>query len=456
MYEIDQTHDAGLESWVESANDPATDFPIQNLPWCMFASADDGPEGLRPGVRIGDSLVSIESCLSAAERSGAAVGLLGDAVDTEQVDLSDPGVRAGIRRVVSHMLAREQEGLLGEMPLLADEALVAPLFGPWGISEIGDYTDFYTSVHHATNVGSMFRPNQPLMPNYKWLPVGYHGRASSLVASGEPVVRPSGQRAPAEEGGVPTFGPSKLLDYEMEVGVFLASGNSMGQPIGVDEAEAHMLGLCLVNDWSARDIQKWEYQPLGPFLAKSFATTLSPYIVTMEALAPFRCPAFTRAEGDPKPLPHLFSERDQSMGGVDMTVEVLLASEAMREQGMTPLRLSIGNFRQMYWTIAQMLTHHASNGCPMQPGDLLASGTVSGPERGSRGCLLELTWDGDASNPVPGTQRTPIELPTGETRLFLEDGDEVIMRGWCEREGYRRIGFGECTGVVAAAPTLAT
>ena len=318
-----------------------------------------------------------------------------------------------------------------------------------------DYTDFYASVFHATNVGSMFRPGNALLPNYKHIPIAYHGRASTIVPSGTDVIRPCGQQAPAEEGGSPTFGPCKLLDYELEVGVVVGRGNEMGTPIPIGEAEDHILGLCLVNDWSARDLQKWEYQPLGPFLAKNFATTVSPYIVTMEALAPFRRPAFERPAGDPRPLGYLDSDYNRAHGGVDITLEVSLASEEMRKRGLAPHRISRGTFGDMYWTIAQMLTHHSSNGCAMQAGDLLASGTVSGRTRESRGCLLELTWDGDAfSDPpvlVPGTQRTPIELPTGEKRVFLADGDEVIIRGFCEREGYRRIGFGECRGIVRPA-----
>ena len=318
-----------------------------------------------------------------------------------------------------------------------------------------DYTDFYASVHHATNVGSMFRPDNPLLPNYKWIPVGYHGRASSVVPSGTPVVRPTGQTAPAEEGGAPGFGPCKLLDYELEMGVVVGRGNELGDPISIDDAEDHILGLCLLNDWSARDMQKWEYVPLGPFLAKNFASTVSPYIVTMEALAPFRAPRFVRPEGDPAPLPHLDGQHDRDAGALDITLEVFIQSQQMKDKRLAPHRISKGNFRDMYWTIAQMLTHHASNGCNLQPGDLLGSGTVSGPSRDARGCLLELTWDGDpwATPPVKatGADRTPIELPSGEQRKFLADGDEVILKGYCEREGFRRIGFGECRGVIRPA-----
>ena len=271
------------------------------------------------------------------------------------------------------------------------------------------------------------------------------------MPSGVAIRRPKGQLAPSEDGGAPSYEPCKLLDYELEMGFFVGRENELGEPISIDKAEDHIFGMCLLNDWSARDIQKWEYQPLGPFLAKNFASTISPYIVTMESLAPFRCEAEKRPEGDPQPLKHLDSKANRESGGVDVTLEVFLSSAKMREQGMEPVRISRGSFKNMYWTIAQMLTHHSSSGCNMQPGDLLGSGTVSGPTREARGCLLELTWDGDKDNPVPGTQRTPIKLPTGEERKFLADGDEVILRGYCEREGYRRIGFGECRGIIEPA-----
>ncbi|HEU4522269.1 MAG TPA: fumarylacetoacetase, partial [Thermoanaerobaculia bacterium] len=302
---------------------------------------------------------------------------------------------------------------------------------------IGDYTDFYASIHHATNVGSMFRPDNPLLPNYKWVPIGYHGRASSVVVSGSPVRRPQGQTRDDPEQP-PRFGASRRLDYEMEVGVLIGRGNELGEPIHVHEAEQSVFGLCLVNDWSARDIQTWEYQPLGPFLSKSFATTISPWVVTLEALEPFRIPAPKREGEDPKPLLYLDYDADR---GFDLQLEVSILSQQMREQKAEPFRISRGNFRDMYWTIGQLIAHHTSNGCNLRAGDLLASGTVSGPDKESRGCLLERTWRG----------AEPLELPTGETRTFLCDGDEVIMRAWCEREGATRIGFGECRGVVLAA-----
>jgi fumarylacetoacetase len=301
---------------------------------------------------------------------------------------------------------------------------------------IGDYTDFYASLHHATNVGTMMRPENPLFPNYKWVPIGYHGRASSIVPSGTPVRRPRGQTRDGS-AGAPTFGASRRLDYEVEVGFFVGPGNPLGEPISVGDASRHLFGICLLNDWSARDVQAWEYQPLGPFLAKNFATTISPWIVTLDALAPFRGP-LARPAGDPEPLPYLDDEDDRRAGVIDLTLEVLLVSSRMRGQRMPPVSLSVSRLRDLYWTPAQLLAHHASGGCNLRAGDLLGSGTVSGPTRESRGCLLELTWRG----------AEPLVLPTGEERRFLEDGDEVIFRGWCEREGFVRIGLGECRGEV--------
>jgi fumarylacetoacetase len=307
-------------------------------------------------------------------------------------------------------------------------------------ARVGDYTDFYASIHHATNVGSMFRPDNALLPNYKHVPIGYHGRASSIVASGAEVRRPHGQTRD-DASAPPTFGPTRRLDYELEVGAFIGRGNALGSPIPLADAERHVAGLCLVNDWSARDIQAWEYQPLGPFLAKNFATSVSPWIVSMAALAPFRAPAAARDAGDPAPLPYLSDPANERAGGIAIVLEVQLSSARMRAEGRAPMRVSVGSFTAMYWTMAQLVAHHTSNGCNLQPGDLVASGTVSGASPESRGCLLERTWRGTE----------PLELPTGEVRRFLEDGDEVILRGWCERDGFRRIGFGECRGTVAPA-----
>ncbi len=308
---------------------------------------------------------------------------------------------------------------------------------------VGDYTDFYASIFHATNVGRLFRPDNPLLPNYKYIPIGYHGRASSLVPTGTPIRRPSGQTrdGDAEPNKDPKFGPTQALDYELELGFFVSEGNKLGETIPIGEAEERIFGICLVNDWSARDIQAWEYQPLGPFLGKSFATSLSPWVVTMEALAPFRTAAFERAAGEPAPLPYLASPSDQEQGGLDLWLEVSLLSVGMREAGMAPVVLGRSNFRDMYWTMAQMLAHHASNGCNLRSGDLLASGTVSGADMTARGSLLELTSRG----------QDPVTLPTGEQRKFLEDGDEAILRGFCERDGFRRIGLGTCRGTILPA-----
>lgn len=431
---LNETHDVNLRSWVESAHDSGTDFPIQNLPYGRFRRPgdDDG----RVGVAIGDQILDLHACEEAGlleDEAQVAVQACVGGVLNGLMALG-PRVASALRLQVSRLLREEHQAAraaAGEILVpMADAEMLMPV-------HVGDYTDFYASVHHATNVGSMFRPDNPLLPNYKWLPVGYHGRASSVVVSGTDVVRPKGQTI-APDAEVPTFQPCRLFDYELEVGFYTGAGNPQGQSVPLSRAEEHIFGLSLVNDWSARDIQKWEYQPLGPFLAKSFATSVSPWIVSLEALAPFRCPAYPRPEGDPQPLEHLYSEDNETLGGVDLRLEVLLNTESMRAKGMDDHRLSQGNFRDMYWTMAQMLTHHSSNGCNLRPGDLLASGTVSGPEKQNRGCMLELSWRGSE----------PIELPTGEERKFLQDGDEVVLRGRCEADGVVGIGFGECRGRV--------
>jgi fumarylacetoacetase len=335
-----------------------------------------------------------------------------------------------LRRDISRILARASRPRDDVLVPMSEAAMVMPV-------NIGDYTDFYASIDHATNVGSMFRPDNPLLPNYKYVPIGYHGRASSIVVSDTEIVRPSGQ-ANRPDAAEPSFGLSTMLDYESELGFFVAEGNALGEPIPIDEAGSKIFGFCLLNDWSARDIQSWEYQPLGPFLAKNFATTISPWIVTSAAIEPFRIPAMKRQDGDPRPLPYLQSEEDEASGGIAVTMEVYLASEKMNDSGLAPFLLSRAPFSRMYWTVAQMLTHHASNGCNLTAGDLMASGTVSGSGEEDRGSLLELTWRG----------ANPITLPTGEQRRFLEDGDEVIMRACCEIPGSRRIGFGECRGTI--------
>jgi fumarylacetoacetase len=445
MRPIDHTHDASASSWIESA--AGSDFPIQNLPFCSFSTEF---RERRIGVGIGDCLLDLNACAEAGLFEASLAFMLGSETLNLVMSLTAEQ-RLALRHRIFELLSadcadvRDNDSLRSEAVVnQADATFHMPC-------DVGDYTDFYASVFHATNVGSMFRPNNPLLPNYKHIPIGYHGRASSVCVSGTPVRRPVGQQAPATEGGDPEFAAAKLLDYELEVGFYIAEGNELGSSTGMDTAEDAIFGMTLVNDWSARDLQKWEYQPLGPFLAKSFITTVSPWVITMEALAPFRCRAFERPEGDPQPMSHLSSENNSAYGGVDLNLAVALSSEKMRTEGLDPMPLTTGTFRNMYWTSAQMVAHHSSNGCNMQPGDLLASGTVSGPERSSRGCLLELTWDGEFGAPVPGTQRTPLELPTGEERKFLADGDEVIISGHCETEGYNRIGFGTCRGIVLPA-----
>ena len=434
---IDATHDKDLRSFVESANDPASDFPVQNLPLGVFRRGGEGHA--RVGCGVGDRVLDLVAC---GER-GLLRGLPSDveaACSGESLNALmglDPRVRGTLRHRLSHLLRAEG----GFVTARSDAAFVllpraeAEMLLP---AVVGDYTDFYASLFHATNVGQMLRPDNPLLPNYKWVPIGYHGRASSLVVSGTEIARPQGQTEPAE-GGEPRYGPTRSLDYELEVAAFLGPGNRLGAPISIAEAESHLFGLCLLNDWSARDIQKWEYQPLGPFLAKSFATSISPWVVTTEALAPYRAPAFARPAGDPQPLPYLSHAEDREHGGLDLKLEVRLATQAMRERGLEPFRVSHSNLRDLYWTLAQLVAHHSSNGCNLRPGDLIASGTVSGPEKENRGCLIERTWRGGE----------PLSLPSGEERRFLEPGDEVILRGHCEREGFARIGFGECRGVVA-------
>jgi fumarylacetoacetase len=432
---LDGTHDAALRSFVESANDGATDFPIQNLPLGAFRRGDGAP---RIGCAIGDDALDLHAC---SER-GLLRGLPSEVeaacrgASLNALMAVDSRARGTLRHRLSHLL-RAEGGFVtarSEAAHVLVPRAEAQMLLP---AEVGDYTDFYASVFHATNVGKMLRPDNPLLPNYKWVPIGYHGRASSLVVSGTPVARPQGQTEPAD-GGEPRFGPSRSLDYELEVGAFLGPGNALGQPIPLAQAEGQLFGLCLLNDWSARDLQKWEYQPLGPFLAKSFATSISPWVVTLEALAPFRVPAFERPAEDPQPLPYLRDEEDRAHGGVDLHLEVLLASAAMRERGLPPVSLSRSNLRDVYWTFAQMVAHHSSNGCNLRPGDLIASGTVSGPAKENRGSLIELAWRGTE----------PVTLPSGEQRRFLETGDEVILRGHCRREGYARIGFGDCRGVI--------
>ncbi len=444
MYALNATHSQDLISWVESANQPETDFPIQNLPYCVFQNSDN-PTSI--GIGIGDQILNLRAC--------AEAGLLSPDFETvsQQTTLNllmalPPAQQSQLRERIVELLSQGSP----EADKLASVALVPQTSVDFLLPcNIGDYSDFYASVYHATNVGSMFRPDNPLLPNYKHIPIGYHGRASSIVVSGTPIRRPVGQLTPAEPGAAPTREACKLFDYELEVGCLVGQGNQLGDSVSIEDAESHIFGLTLLNDWSARDIQKWEYQPLGPFLAKSFASTISPWVVTMEALAPFRCAEFQRDAEDPRPLEYLASDNNSQFGGIDLQLEVYLLTEQMQQQGLDPQLLTRGSFTNLYWTFAQMLTHHSSNGCNLRPGDMLGSGTVSGQTRDSRGCMLELTWDGDQQNALPGSQRTPIKLPTGEERKFLADGDTVIFRGFCETREHRRIGFGICLGQVLPA-----
>jgi fumarylacetoacetase len=438
---LDETHDSKVQSWIESANIADSDFPIQNLPFGVFRRRDAGAAA-RVGVAIGDRILD----LAGMQRDGFAEERVRLAANACAFDSLNPLMTLGadprraLRRRLHAILrqdalASDRQFASRHLIAQADVEMLLPAI-------VGDYTDFYASIFHATNVGKLFRPDNPLLPNYKHIPIGYHGRTSSLVPTQTPIRRPSGQ---TREGSAdPKFGPTKALDYELELGFFVGAGNMLGQTIPISEAEEHLFGICLVNDWSARDIQAWEYQPLGPFLGKSFATSLSPWVVTMDALAPFRTAAFARAGGDLLPLPYLFSQSDQEQGGLDLWLEVSLLSVQMREAGIAPAVLGRSNFRDMYWTMAQMLTHHASNGCNLRSGDLLASGTVSGADKSALGCLLELTSRG----------RDPVTLPTGEQRKFLEDGDEVILRGFCERDGFRRIGLGSCRGTILPASEI--
>lgn len=425
------------KSWVESANDPACGFPLQSLPYCVFAGEDNRA---RSGVGIGALLLDLQRC----SRSGLFEGLPAEiqaaclAQTLNPIMACGAAAHADLRSRLMDLLDERvdeatRDAVRAALSPINEAALLKPV-------NSANYTDFYASIHHATRVGRLFRPDQPLLPNYKFVPIGYHGRASSLVVSGTPVRRPRGQTKPAADG-VPGFGPTRFLDYEIEVGVYISGGNALGEPIAIDRADEHIFGISLVNDWSARDIQSWEYQPLGPFLAKSFATSFSPWVVPSAALAPFRVPASTRPAEDPAPLPHLYDTEDQNAGAIDLALEAFLLTSAMRAANQMPHRLSVANLRDIYWTPAQLIAHHTSNGCNLLSGDLLATGTVSGAEDDSAGCLLELTRGG----------AEPILLSNGESRTALEDGDEVILRGDCRREGFPRISLGECSGTVLPA-----
>ena len=433
MYELNGTHAAALQSWVDSANRPDTDFPLQNLPFGVFRPRS-GRERFRGGVALGDQVVD----LGAEPLRGLSSGVVAEALEACGEPTLNSFFSLG-RASWSALRAFLSEVLRADSPHAARlrSALVPQSEVEYRVpARIGDYTDFYASIHHATAVGRLFRPDNPLLPNYKWVPIGYHGRSSSIQVSGHSFARPLGQIMPKGESQ-PIVAPARSLDYELEVGIFIGTGNASGQRVALDDAEDHVFGVCLLNDWSARDIQAWEYQPLGPFLAKSFATTVSPWVVTLEALAPFRAP-WTRPEQDPQPLPYLEGVGVRASGAVDLRLEVWLETERMRGAGLPPQRLSHSTFRDSYWTIAQLVAHHTINGCNLEAGDLLGSGTQSGPTPAEAGSLLELSEGG----------KRPLTLQSGETRTYLLDGDRVIFRGWCERPGFARIGLGEVSGQV--------
>ena len=419
---IDQTHDPRLTSWVTSANGHS-DFPIQNLPFGLFAPANEAP---RAGIAIGDQIIELQALVAA--------GLQQESVTLDQV-LATPALRKSLRQQMSALLSDERHRSATEpyLHIAADCTLHLP-------TRIGDYTDFYAGIHHAVTVGKLFRPDNPLLPNYKHVPIGYHGRASSIRPTGEPVIRPRGQTK-TPDADVPSFGPSKRLDFELELGIWIGLGNDLGTPIDIGDAAQHIAGYCLLNDWSARDFQAWEYQPLGPFLAKNFMTTISPWIITPEAMAPFRQVQSPRPEGDPKPLPYLWDEADQAAGALTLKLEVLIETDAMRAQNLPPHPLSQSEARHMYWTPAQLVTHHASNGCNLRTGDLLGTGTISGPTPDSACSLLELSEGG----------KKPVMLPSNETRTFLEDHDALILRARAEADGFVSIGFGDCRGRISPA-----
>ena len=434
---LNETHNPELRSWVGSANVAGCDFPIQNLPFASFKRSGSS-EPMRIGVAIGTEILD----LTAAAKTGVFSDQAAEALQA----VAQPTLNAlmalgkpcwsALRLALSRALregAAQQSALQSCLVPQAEVEYALP-------AQIGDYTDFYTSIYHATNIGRLFRPDNPLMPNYQWVPIGYHGRASSVVISGENFARPCGQ-IKAPDAPAPVLAPSKRLDIELELGVFIGSGNTLGQPIPLSQAEDHVFGICLLNDWSARDIQAWEYQPLGPFLAKNFATTISPWVVTLEALAPYRAP-LERPAQDPQPLPYLDSADNRSHGALDIQLEVGLQTSQMRQHDpKAEARICRTSYRHAYWTMAQMVTHHTVNGCNLQPGDLLGTGTLSGPTLDQAGALIELTSGG----------KNPLQLPNGAQRTFLEDGDAVVLRGWCEKQGFARIGFGSCWGTILPA-----
>jgi fumarylacetoacetase len=433
---LDATHDPSAMSWLESANLAGCAFPIQNLPFGVFRRRESS-EAFRGGVAIGDQILDLAAVGDARLFKADAANGIRAASQSSLNELMQlgPAVWSALRRSLFEAMTR---GSTLESSL--KNCLVPQRDAVYSLpAQIGDYTDFYISIHHATAIGRLFRPDNPLLPNYKWIPIGYHGRSSSIGVSGQSFPRPQGQRM-AAGAAAPVVGPSSRLDYELEMGIFIGGGNPLGSPIQLDDAEANIFGMCLLNDWSARDLQAWEYQPLGPFLAKNFATTISPWVVTLQALAPFRVP-FTRPEADPQPLPYLDSPRNRQEGGIDIRLEALIQSSRMLGRGEPAQRLSTTSFRHSYWTISQLVAHHTVNGCNLRPGDLFGTGTQSGPTPGEAGSLVELSRGG----------AEPLQIGTDELRTFLEDGDTVIFRAWCEKPGAVSIGFGELRGIVAPA-----
>ena len=433
MTPLDETHDPARRSWVESANAPENEFPVQNLPFGVFRPGPDARP--RVGVAIGDQILDLAAAASAFDGLAAEAARAGAASALNGLMSLGPRAWSALRLALSRGLsaAHGDAGLQAQLTPMAQAKIDMPV-------AIANFSDFFASLFHATNTGRAFRPDNPVLPNYKYVPVAYHGRASSVRPSGTPVRRPRGQRKRANETE-PSYGPSRNLDFELELGFYVGVPSELGDTIPIGQAAGHIFGFCLLNDWSARDIQGWEAQPLGPFLAKSFATTVSPWVVTAEALAPFRTAAFARPQSEPQPLPHLDDAEDRAQGGLAVTLEAYIASAAMRRARTAPLLLARTSCANLYWTVAQMLAHHASNGCNLQLGDLIGSGTVSGPEKSSWGSLLELSARGSE----------PIALPGGETRSFIEDGDEIIFRGFAAKPGYPRIGFGECRALVVPA-----
>jgi fumarylacetoacetase len=430
---LNETHDPGRRSFVDAANAPDADFPIQNLPFGVFRPSPKASP--RVGVAIGDQVLDVAAAAASFDSAAAAAAKACAAPNLNALMALGAPAWTALRHALSRSLNADggDKDIARHFTPTAKAELLLPV-------AIGDFTDFYASVFHATNAGRAFRPDNPLLPNYKYVPVAYHGRASSVRVSGTPVKRPQGQRKGPNDAE-PSYGPSRNMDFELELGMYVGTPTALGETVPIGAVAAHIFGFCLLNDWSARDVQAWEYQPLGPFLGKNFSTTVSPWVVTQEALAPFRIAAFARPQGDPAPLPYLTDAGDQAQGGIDIMLEAYVASEAMRRAGVAPQRVTRTSFATTYWTVAQMIAHHTSNGCNLVVGDLIGSGTVSGPEKESWGSLLELTARG----------REPIALPTGEQRGFIEDGDEIIFKGYCSKQEYPRIGFGECRAVLLPA-----